>query len=259
MQRACCIRNSARIIDKNLATLKSLGVLANSEEFQRQLIWARDHSHSQEANSLNAKVSQILSMMGSTIPYSPFERAVTCPKLNPMQYCYGVGSIFITGAPPEFEDLLTLRHCMKPKYNDPISVISKRGFTQSDLPYPMRNKTSIRMRMTKQQPFLEAQNFHYKVQILFEAIIGCKTSSETRRSHDYFQYDQRAYHHIAAFNGVIEPQQDGCLHWHIILYSSVQLPELLEKVVAASSMALQSQISKMLDSITCTTVPCDIH
>jgi hypothetical protein len=24
-------------------------------------------------------------------------------------------------------------------------------------------------------------------------------------------------------------------------------------------MALQSQISKMLDSITCTTVPCDIH
>jgi hypothetical protein len=31
--------------------------LANSEEFQRQLIWARDHPHSQEAKSLNAKVS----------------------------------------------------------------------------------------------------------------------------------------------------------------------------------------------------------
>ncbi len=45
--------------EKNLATLKSLGVLANSEEFQRQLIWARDHPHSQEAKSLNlnAKVS----------------------------------------------------------------------------------------------------------------------------------------------------------------------------------------------------------
>ncbi len=33
LQRACCIRNSARITGKNLATLKSLGVLANSEEF----------------------------------------------------------------------------------------------------------------------------------------------------------------------------------------------------------------------------------
>ncbi len=76
--------NSARITSKNLATLKNLGVLANSEEFQRQLIWARDHPHSQEAKSLNAKVSQILSMVGSTIPYSPFECAVTRLKLNAM-------------------------------------------------------------------------------------------------------------------------------------------------------------------------------
>ncbi len=57
LQRACCIRNTARITGKNLATLKNLGVFANSEEFQRQLIWARDHPHSQKAKSLNAKVS----------------------------------------------------------------------------------------------------------------------------------------------------------------------------------------------------------
>ncbi len=42
---------------EKLAALKSLGVLANSEECRRQLIWARDHPHSQEAKSLNAKVS----------------------------------------------------------------------------------------------------------------------------------------------------------------------------------------------------------
>ncbi len=89
-------------------------------------------------------------MVGSTIPYSPFERAVTQPKLNAMQYCYGVGSNFITGAPPEFEDLLTLRFCMKPKYNDPNCDVSKRGFAQSDLPDPIRNETSIHMCMTKQ-------------------------------------------------------------------------------------------------------------
>ncbi len=33
LQHACCIPNLARIAGKNLATLKSLGVLANSEEF----------------------------------------------------------------------------------------------------------------------------------------------------------------------------------------------------------------------------------
>jgi hypothetical protein len=87
-------------------------------------------------------------MVGSTIPYSPFECAVTHPKLNAMQYCYGVGSNFITGAPPEFEGLLTLRLCIKPKYNNPNCVVSKQGFTQSDLPDPIHNETSIHMRMT---------------------------------------------------------------------------------------------------------------
>ncbi len=58
---------------------------------------------------------------------------------------------------------------------------------------------------------------------------------------------------------MIKLQQDGRLHWHIMLYSSVLSPELLEEAAASSSMALQSQIGKMLDSITCTTVPCDIH
>ncbi len=97
---------------------------------------------------------QFVGLERSTIPYSPFERAVTRPKLNAMRYHYGVGSNFITGAPPEFEDLLTLRLCMKPKYNDPNCDVSKRGFTRSDLPDPIQNETSIRMRMTKQQPFL---------------------------------------------------------------------------------------------------------
>jgi hypothetical protein len=66
--------------------------------------------------------------------------------------------------------------------------------TQSDLPEQIHNEISIGIHMTKQVRFLEAQNFHHKLQTLLEAIIGCKTSSETRQSHDYFQYDQRAYH-----------------------------------------------------------------
>jgi hypothetical protein len=62
-------------------------------------------------------------------PQFHFECAVTRPKLNARQYCYGVGSNFITGAPPEFEDSLTLGLCLKPKFNDPKCVISKQGFT----------------------------------------------------------------------------------------------------------------------------------
>jgi hypothetical protein len=108
--------------------LKSLGDLANSEVFFRQLIWARDHPHSKEAKSLNAKVCRILSMVGSGIPYSPFEHAATRLKLNAMQFLYGVGSYFITGVPPEFKDLMSLQLCMNPKFNNPNCHISKQGF-----------------------------------------------------------------------------------------------------------------------------------
>ncbi len=156
LQRASCIQSSARITGINATTLKSLGDLANSEAYCRMFIWARDHPHSKEAKSLNAKVCWILSMVGSGIPYSPFKCAATQPKLNAIQYCYGVGSNFITGATPEFEDLLTLRLCMNPKFNDPNCHISKQDFKGVNLPDQVRNETAIRMRMTQLCPLLEA-------------------------------------------------------------------------------------------------------
>jgi hypothetical protein len=169
-----------------------------------------------------------------------------------MQFRYGVGSNFITGAPPEFEDLLTLWLCMNPKFNNPNCHISKHGFKRGDLPNQVQNDTSIRLRMMKLRPLLAAGNFHNKLLILLEAVIGCQTSSATQCSHNYLQYECCAYHRIAAFNGIIEPQQDGRLHWHIMLYSSVLTPELLQKA-AVAPMNAQTQICQMLDSITCTT------
>ncbi len=127
-----------------------------------------------------------------------------------------------------------------------------------NLPDQVRNETAICMRMTKLRPLLEALNFHHKLRILLEAVIGCKSSLDTRQSHDYLQYMRCACHCIAAFRGVIEPQQDGRLHWHIMLYSSVLSQELLEKAAAAPTK-LQPQVAEMLDSITCTTLPPYIH
>ena len=43
-----------------------------------------------------------------------------------------------------------------------------------------------------------------------------------------------------------------------MLYSSVLSPELLEKAAAAPTK-LQTQVAEMLDSITCTTLPPNIH
>ncbi len=147
---------------------------------------------------------------------------------------------------------------LNPKFNRPYCYISEEGFKRDDLPYRICNDTAIQIRLTKLRPLLEAEYFHHKLNILLKAVIGCKTSSETRRSHDYLQYERRTYHHIAALNGVIEPQWDGRLHWHIMIYFSVLSPELLQKA-AISPIKVQEQIAQMLDSITCTTLPPDMH
>jgi hypothetical protein len=104
---------------------------------------------------------------------------------------------------------MTLQMCMNPKLNDPSCQISKQSFQQNDLPDHVRNDTAIRLRMTALCPLLQAQHFNHKLRILLEAVIGCKLSSDTRQSHDYLTYDQCAYHRIAAFNDVIEPQASG--------------------------------------------------
>ncbi len=127
-----------------------------------------------------------------------------------------------------------------------------------NLPDQVRNETAIPTRMTKLRPLLEAQNFNHKLRILLKAVFRCKSSLDTRQSHDYLQYERRAYHRIAAFSDMIEPQQDYRLHWHIMLYSSALSPKLLEKAAAAPTK-LQTQVAEMLDSITCTTLPPDIH
>jgi len=84
-------------------------------------------------------------MVGSTILYSPFERSATRPKLNAMRYRYGVGSNFLTGVPGKFEDLMTLRLCLKPKFNCPNCFILREGFTRDNLPDQFRDDTAIQI------------------------------------------------------------------------------------------------------------------
>ncbi len=118
-------------------------------------------------------------MVGSGIPYSPFERAATRPKLNAMQFHYRVSSNFITGAPPEFEDF-DIATVHESKISTIQIVTFQNKVLNVNLPDQVHNETAICMRMTKLRPFLEAQTFHHKLHIFLGAIIGCRSSLDTR-------------------------------------------------------------------------------
>jgi hypothetical protein len=258
LQRSSCIRKSATISVKQMKQLESLATLANSLAFREKLTWARDNPFSKGAMSLNSKVCKILSMVGSTVPFSPFERSATRSKMCAHRYRYGNATFFITGAPPEFEDDLVLRTCCISKWNDPSCVISKAGFQRKNLPLDITTNTSIRLRITKNRPLLSALCFHQKLDILLRAVVGCPSTKDTRRSNDFDLRNRHSFGKIASVNGVIEPQADGRLHWHINLYGSVISPSLLTRLAMAPER-LQRRTSLYLDSIVNTKNSIDIY
>jgi hypothetical protein len=85
LQRHACVCQTARIGATRARQLESPGTLAGSTTFRARLIWSRDNPLSDKPKSLNAKVCRILSMVDSTIAYSPFELAATRPKLAAMR------------------------------------------------------------------------------------------------------------------------------------------------------------------------------
>jgi len=258
LQRMSCIRKSASVTTKEKQKLEGLGMLANSELFKRQLNHAKDHPQLKASKQLNAKICQIVSILGSPVPFSPFERAASRPKMVGLHYRYGSLAYFVTASPAEFDDLTVLRACCITDWNLPECALTQPGCTRQDLPDFVTANSGVRLRLTKGRPFLQALFFKLKIKIFLNSIVGCPQSKESRRSRDYLEQRRGAFGRVSAVNGVIEPQKEGRLHFHLELYSSVLTPVLLSYLATAKG-ELMTQIASYLDSIVCTTVTDEIR
>ncbi|CAN0192124.1 unnamed protein product [Lampetra planeri] len=259
-QRHACIRKAASIGTKHSKTLESLGDLAILKSFRETLARARDNPLTQEAKVLNAKICKVLSMVGSTVPFSPFERAATRPKLLSMRYRYGVGLHFITLAPPEFEDLTTLHVAIlrDKHWNASVKKLQQEGTSRSDLPNDVTDGPGGRLRLTGQNPMLVALSFLRKQLVLLHDVIRCPATATTRVSRNYTQRERGAYGVVSAFNAIVEPQLSGRLHWHMTLYSSCLEPSLLTRLAAAPDN-LKDAAAAYLASTSCTHVSLATH
>ncbi|ETL34405.1 hypothetical protein L916_13365, partial [Phytophthora nicotianae] len=111
LQRYAAVRKAARASTTHAKTLQKLGQLASGVEFRKSLLAAKNNPDSPAAKLLNASLLRILSVIGGTIPFSPFERAETRPKLAAMRFRFGLPQFWVTVAPPEQDDI-TLHRIM---------------------------------------------------------------------------------------------------------------------------------------------------
>ncbi|CAN0420001.1 unnamed protein product [Lampetra planeri] len=194
-----------------------------------------------EAKKLNAKVCRIMSMVGSTVPFSPFECEATRPKLAAMRLRYGIGSHFLTGSPPEFEDLSVLRLAIMRdthQWNNVNCPLQRTGFTRADLPDDFVSNAGARMAVTRPHPALAVMSFANHMRILLDDVVRCPMAAHTRVSRDYLQREPGAYLNIAAISGVIEPQKGGRPPYsrnakNIVAFAST----VVDRVVRAKSVS----------------------
>ena len=117
------------------------------------------------------------------MPFSPFERASTRPKLGAMRYRYDIAQHFVTVAPPEHDDLLLLRITQireAKSWNNTTSVYNKAGFSWTDLPPELTTSARQRIAIINRNPVLAAMVFKRKKDILLNNIIRCPSSRSTR-------------------------------------------------------------------------------
>ena len=238
--------------------MEALSKLANSETFRKQLVTAQKDPTSRASKLLNSKILKVLSMVGSTVPFSPFERSATRPKISAMRRRFGISSTFVTVAPPEFEDETVLRLALIKNYNSPCCKLSSSNFQRSDLPDDVLHSVGIRMRMTKERPVLAAENYRRKQRQFTKAVLQCPESSETRVARNFTERKRGAFGPTAAFIAVTEPQKSGRLHFHLMQYSSNLTAPFLHRLAAAPQYVTQ-HIGEYIDSTCLTRLSAKTH
>ncbi|KAG1703379.1 hypothetical protein DVH05_007327 [Phytophthora capsici] len=253
--RHAAVRKAARVGVTHGETMEKFGKLINTTRFKEALAFAKANPDSKEASRLNSGLLRFLALVGGSVPFSPFERAATRPKLGAMRYRYGPALHWVTVAPPEHDDLLLHRIAqlrVQGLWNDASSVFGNKSCRFTDMPEMIQNDARSRLAVSAQFPALSAQVFERKMKLLTDAILRCRDSSSTRASVNYLEVERGVYGRCAAFNAVIEPQRDGRLHAHMTVYGSAINPSLLTRVVSCPDLVAKAR--RYVDSVCCTTI-----
>ena len=73
--------------------------------------------------------------------------------------------------------------------------------------------------------------FERILNVFLKIILKCDQDKNKRKSKTYLERKNGAFSKTSAFIGVIEPQSDGRLHYHLNIYSSNMTPFIIENVI----------------------------
>eukprot|EP00919_Chromeraceae_sp_WS-2016_P057773 GHVR01136924.1.p1 GENE.GHVR01136924.1~~GHVR01136924.1.p1 ORF type:complete len:233 (-),score=-1.11 GHVR01136924.1:53-751(-) len=136
-------------------------------------------------------------------------------------YRYDIVQHFVTAAPPEHDDLTFLRVAKIRLERHQFRV------SRTDLPSELQASPRNRIALVNEYPASAAMVFKRKKDMLLDDIIDASRVDPRESVAITLSVNPHAYSRVAAFTLCIEPQMDGRLHLHMILYGSTYTPGLL--------------------------------
>ena len=157
LQRHSAIRKIARVETSSRKAIKKLEKLMQNPNFKVALENAVANPNEKQSKKLNAQLLKIIGVFGSTIPFSPFERAQTKSKLIATGIKYQSPSHFVTIAPPEHDDLFLLKlHVLRTENNyngkNRMKIFENKNYSHGDLPENMQKCSRERLSVAMQSP-----------------------------------------------------------------------------------------------------------
>ena len=269
-RRHTASRNVCVRVRSNAEAFTQFSQLIADQEFIQQTRNAAANPNGEEAKNVMRRVSRMLQITGSTIPYSPLERSAGITTLYAYVRRFGIPSIFLTVSPDDVHEPLAIRLCFPTlcSCGFPANVTTSfldaleagnPEFLSCD---KCQNTVNVDLsdsnlrKYIAENPAASAQVFQNLVTTLYTDVLGIEPEYAMKKTQP-LQKRQGVFGSLQAVAGVIEVQGRLALHLHAVLFGGALPCWVLQKVAAHDHLA--RQVIDLMDTMFWSTMPADVH
>jgi hypothetical protein len=229
------MKKLAAKVKSNPAAFDNFASMINSEEFKQNIKEAAADPTSTQAKEVLSAVLPVLSFGSRSNLLGSIGDTVSISKALAMGTRYGPASTFLTITPDDVSSPNSLRLCYKSikKTSFPATasdaffdnLCHNQAFTDEqqtgNISVPL--DYSARVKAASGNPVAIALEFQTLIENILTILIGCcptfQSSNDSKQVRSwYFKENKKGiFGYITAFFGMIETQQRGALHFHVII------------------------------------------
>jgi hypothetical protein len=191
---------------------------------------------------------------------------------------YGPASTFLTITPDDVSSPSSLRLCYKSVDNTSFPATASEEFFNNlckNVPLTDTGDSgnisvpldySARLKAASGNPAAVALEFQALIENILTVLIGCKPtfqgSNDSKQVRSWYFKDTKKgiFGYVTAFFGMVETQQRGAMHFHVIIWGGI-CPKLLEKTsdVGNSFQQVCDEVQRALDTMYSVSIPRHAH